>query len=316
MDSAQLNVGICQISPVWLNKEKSIEKIMDYLHMAAANSCDLVVFGECLLPGYPFWLELTGGAVFNSEIQKDIYAHYFSQSVEIERGDLRILCKYAKDHNLAIYLGVLERAADRGNHSLYCSLVYINEHGIICSSHRKLMPTYEERLVWAIGDGHGLQVHSLKEFQVGGLNCWENWMPLTRAALYALGENVHIAVWPGNERNTRSITPHIAMESRSFAISVSGFLSKEDITGDIPHLDKILENAPEFLADGGSCVAGPDGSWIQEPVTNREYFSSVTLDMHKVWKERQNFDPSGHYARPDVLKLQVNQQRQKIVEFK
>jgi nitrilase len=315
MNSDLLTIGLCQIAPTWLNKKNTLGKVLEYLQKSADNECDLAVFGECIVPGYPFWLELTGGAAFNSEVQKEIFAHYFQEAVEIGNGDLDQVCQFAAEHQLAIYLGCLERASDRGNHSLYCTLAYIDETGKICSTHRKLMPTYDERLVWSIGDGHGLQVHPLKGFHVGGLNCWENWMPLTRAAMYAQGENVHIAVWPGSYRNTHDITRHIAKESRSFVVSVSGIMRKTDIPDDIPHADKILENAPDFLTDGGSCISGPDGTWIVEPIVEKEAFAHATINLQEVRKERQNFDPSGHYSRPDVMQLQVNRSRQKIVKF-
>ena len=166
------------------------------------------------------------------------------------------------------------------------------------------------------GDGNGLKVHELKSFHVGGLNCWENWMPLTRSAMYAQGENVHVAVWPGNLRNTTDLTRHIAKESRSFVVSVSGLMRKEDISNTLPHADTILKNAPEVLADGGSCLSAPDGSWVIEPIVGKEAMLHATIDLAEVRKERQNFDPSGHYSRPDVMQLQVNRTRQKIVAFK
>ncbi|WP_420581260.1 nitrilase-related carbon-nitrogen hydrolase [Reichenbachiella sp.] len=221
-----LKVGIAQIAPVWLDKKGTLDKIYASVEAAAKESCELVVFGEALLPGYPFWIELTDGAKFNSKAQKELHAHYIRHAVEIEKGDLEVLCEMAKSNELSIYLGTIERAANRGGHSLYCSLVYINQEGSIQSVHRKLQPTYEERLSWAPGDGHGLQVHSLKEFTVGGLNCWENWMPLSRTALYGQGENLHVAVWPGNEKNTFDITKFIAKEGRSFVISASGLMKK------------------------------------------------------------------------------------------
>ena len=310
-----LKVALAQIAPVWLNKEKTLEKILFSIEDAGRQQCELIIFGEGLLPGYPFWISLTDGAAWNSSIQKELHAHYIRNSIQIEKGDLDRVCKLAKENNIAVYLGIIERASDRGGHSLYCSLVYISQLGEIMSVHRKLQPTYEERLTWASGDGNGLQVHPLKNFTVGGLNCWENWMPLPRTALYGLGENLHIAVWPGNERNTIDITRFIALESRSFVISVSSLMRKEDFPQDTPHLTKIVENAPSILANGGSCIAGPDGNWIVKPIVNKEGLIIETLDFNKVLEERQNFDSVGHYSRPDVTKLSINRERQAIINL-
>ena len=306
--SESLTVGIAQIAPVWLDREKTLDKIVDWVEKAADKACRLVVFGEALLPGYPFWLELTDGARFNSPVQKEIHAHYLQNAVQIEDGHLDRLCAAASRYGTAVILGCIERAADRGGHSLYAALVTIDKDGEICSVHRKLMPTYEERLTWSPGDGHGLQVHKLGPFTVGGLNCWENWMPLARAAMYGLGEDLHVAIWPGGIHNTRDITRFIAMESRSFVISASGLMRRADFPSQTPHLDKILENCPDLPANGGSCIAGPDGEWVVEPAIGEEKLIVATLDHHSVLMERHNFDPAGHYARPDVTRLTVNRQ--------
>lgn len=312
----ELKVALAQISPVWLNKEATILKIKTYIKEAALNKAELVVFGEALLPGYPFWLALTEGAKWDLKVNKEIHAHYVRNAVQIEAGELDSICMLAKENHIAIYLGIMERAKDRGGHSIYCSLVYINAEGEIKSVHRKLQPTYDERLTWAPGDGNGLKVHSLKQFTVGGLNCWENWMPLPRTALYGLGENLHIAVWPGSDHNTKDITRFIARESRSYVISVSSLMKKEDFPNDTPHLDKIIKEAPDVMANGGSCIAGPDGEWLVAPVLYTEGLIYHTLDFNRVYEERQNFDVVGHYSRPDVTKLTVNRERQSTVEFK
>lgn len=310
-----LKVALAQISPVWLNRDATIKKIEATIIAAAKEKANLVVFGEALLPGYPFWLALTKGAQWDLKINKELHAHYAQNSIQIEAGELDTICKLAKEKNISIYLGIIERAKNRGGHSLYCSLVYIDQEGEIKSVHRKLRPTYDERLTWAPGDGNGLKVHPLKQFNVGGLNCWENWMPLPRTALYAQGENLHIAVWPGNDVNTKDITRFIARESRSFVISVSSLMKKEDFPKTTPHLDKILEEAPDVLANGGSCIAGPNGEWIVAPIINSEGLIYEILDINRVYEERQNFDPVGHYSRPDVTKLIVNRERQSTVEF-
>ena len=312
----QLTVALVQMAPVWLRREASIGKMLRYIHRAGEQGCDLVVFGEALIPGYPFWVELTDGARFNSKIQKEMHAYYMEQAIQTEVGHLDELCAAARQYGTALMTGSIERAPDRGGHCLFCSLIYITAEGEIANVHRKLMPTYEERLTWAQGDGYGLRTFPLGAFTVGGLNCWENWMPLPRAALYALGEDLHIALWPGNLRNTDILTPFLAREGRSYVISVSGLIRRDDFPENTPHLDLILQHAPEVLADGGSCIARPDGSWLLEPFTGEEGLRIATLDHAVVREERQNFDPSGHYARPDVTRLTVNRERQQIVHFR
>jgi nitrilase len=288
---------------------------MSYLVKAGENKCDLVAFGEGLLPGYPHWLSLTKGSEFDSAMQKEIHAHYVQNAIQIEKGELDEICQLAKKYHMAVYLGIIERAKDRGGHSLYCTLLYIAGGGEIKSAHRKLQPTYEERLTWSAGDGNGLRVHELGDFTVGGLNCWENWMPLSRTVLYAMGENLHIAVWPGSKRSTEDITRFIAMEARSYVVSVSGYLRRKDIPDIIPHFDEIIKNAPSTLADGGSCIAGPDGEWVIPPVVDKEDLIIGVIDFNKVLEERQNFDPAGHYSRPDVTRLSVNRTRQTIIDI-
>jgi len=315
MKDPLLTVALAQISPVWLNKTGTLQKIEETIHEAASKKAELIVFGESLLPGYPFWVELTNGAKFNSTVQKEIHAHYAKNAVSIENGDLDTICKLAATYKMAMYIGVIERPIDRGGHSLYASLVYIDPLGEIKSVHRKLQPTYEERLTWSPGDGNGLKVHPLKAFTAGGLNCWENWMPLPRAALYGQGENLHISVWPGSDYNTKDITRFIARESRSYVISVSSLMRKSDFPETTPHLNEILKNAPDVLGNGGSCVAGPDGEWVLEPVLHTEGLLIETLDFNRVLQERQNFDPVGHYSRPDVTQLHVNRERQSTVRF-
>jgi nitrilase len=301
------------MAPVWLNREDTLAKIRKYVKQASEEGCRLVVFNEALLPGYPFWLELTDGAHFDSPIQKEIHAHYMNNAVQIEAGHLETICEAGAEGDIAIYVGCIERPPDRGGHSIYCSLVYIAPDGEIQSVHRKLMPTYEERLTWAQGDGHGLRVHALGAFTLGGLNCWENWMPLARASLYALGEDLHVAVWPGNLRNTIDTTPFIAKESRSYVIASSGIMRKTDIPQDTPYAELILENCPDVLANGGSCIAAPNGEWVIEPVVEDERLLVATLDHKRVREERQNFDPAGHYSRPDVTRLTVDRRRQSTI---
>ena len=309
-----LNLALPQLAPSWLSRDYGLKKVVATIKEASGKA-DLIVFSEGFVPGYPFWLDGTGGAKFNDAKQKELFAHYSDQAVIIEAGHLNAICAALKVANMACYLGIIERAADRSGHSLYCSFVYIDQSGTIQSVHRKLQPTYEERLVWAPGDGAGLVTHKLGEFTLGGLNCWENWMPLSRAALYAQGEDVHVACWPGSERNTADLTPVLAKEGRSYCISVSAIMRPEDVRDDTPYASEIKAALGDMPADGGSCVAAPDGSWVLPPVTGEENLRYCELDSAFVRRERQNFDPSGHYSRPDVTRLIVNRMRQTLVDF-
>lgn len=314
-ESKELTVALAQIAPVWLDKVKTIEKVCAAISGAADKGAQLVAFGESLLPGYPFWLEKTGGAVFNSNKQKQTQALYLQQAINIEDGDLTPITNLAKQRGIAVVLGIAERPTDRGGHSIYCSAVYINEEGEIGSIHRKLMPTYEERLTWSPGDGHGLRTHKLGSFTLGALNCWENWMPLARAAMYAQGEDLRVAIWPGGIHNTQDITRFIALEGRSYVMSVSGLMRPEDFPDTTPNLEEILAGTNRYFANGGSCLAAPDGTWLIEPQVGDEAVYVATIDHEVVYKERHNFDPVGHYSRPDVTQLTVNRQRQTTLKL-
>jgi nitrilase len=153
------------------------------------------------------------------------------------------------------------------------------------------------------------------DFCVGGLNCWENWMPLARASMYAQGENVHVMVWPGSVHNTELITRFVARESRSYVLSASSPMSKADVPEDVPHYDLLMNSGDDVFTNGGSCIAGPDGEWLVEPVVAEEKLIIAEIDHEMIRKERHNFDPSGHYSRPDVFSLEVNRSRQSILKL-
>jgi nitrilase len=177
------------------------------------------------------------------------------------------------------------------------------------------MPTYDERMVWGTGDGHGLQVHSYQDLRVGGLNCWENWMPLARHALYAQGVDLHVAVWPGSTGLTKDITRFIAKEGRCYVLSASAILRPDDIFRNFSLLERAKIDPDDYYFDGGSCVAAPTGEWVVEPVAREEILVVGDVDVSRVRGERQNFDPAGHYLRTDVLQLKVDRTRLEPASF-
>lgn len=313
MSDGTLRVALAQIAPVFLDRAATLAKVVARVEEAAAARADVVVFGEAIVPGYPVWVGRTDGARFDAADQKQLFARYAEAAVQPERGDLDAVCAAARAGGVVVVLGTIERAVDRGGHSLYCSCVVIRADGTIGAVHRKLMPTYEERLVWAPGDGAGLVVHPVGAFTLGALNCWENWLPLPRAALHAQGEDLHIAIWPGGIHNTRELTRFLALEGRSYVVSVSGVLRGADIPADVPERERIVPDDAEILLNGGSAVAGPDGAWVLEPLDAAEQLVVVELDHRCVSEARQNLDVSGHYSRPDVFRLEVDRRRQRLL---
>jgi len=316
-----MRIAAAQIAPVLLDRDATTDRAVRAIDDAAAADCRLVAFGECFLPGYPVWTERTGGAHFDSPLQKEYHARYLAAAIDLEAGDLAPIQAAAARHGIAVVIGIAERPRHRGGHTLFASAVSVAPDGSIASAHRKLMPTYEERLSWAPGDAHGLVTHRfdpLAPFTLGSLNCWENWMPLPRAALHAQGEDLHVAIWPGRDANTRDITRFIAREGRSYVLSASARLAPSDIPDDFPRRDRVIAALDDqgLFHNGGSCIAGPDGAWVTEPDTTTDGLVIAEIDHRRVLEERQNFDPSGHYARPELLRLEVDRRRIESATFR
>ncbi|MDF5757491.1 carbon-nitrogen hydrolase family protein [Spongiactinospora sp. TRM90649] len=305
-----MRIAAAQVRSAWLDPAAGTEKVLDYLRRAAGQNIDLVAFPETFLSGYPYWLSVTGGAAFDDPRQKTAYSYYLDAAVELDGPQLRTITEAVRDLKVFTYLGVSERAGG----TVYCTLVAISpEHGI-AGAHRKLMPTYEERLVWGAGDGHGLRTHDVGGVRVSGLNCWENWMPLARQSLYAQGTQVHVSVWPGSTKLTTDITRFIAREGRVYSLAAGAIISYDDVPTGFPFKEELAAHTSGY--DGGSAIAGPDGRWIAEPVSGEERLVVADIDLATLRGERQNFDPAGHYNRPDVFHLDVDRRRQAGAAFR
>jgi len=304
-------VAAAQTAPAYLDREASVERVLSWCVRAADEGVQLLAFPEALVPGYPTWLSRTHGAAFEDPLQKEIHARYLDQAVELPGPELSALQRAAADHGMQLVVGVVERV--RG--TLYCTALVVAADGEWCA-HRKLMPTYEERLCWGAGDGHGLRVHDVAGFKVGALNCWENWMPAARLALYSQGLEVLVSLWPGSPENTTDISQFVAREGRVFVIAASGVLAAEDLPGDMPARAVLVESAEGgFLHRGGSRIVGPDGQTIAAADEPEEKLLVAELDRELLLRERQNFDPAGHYHRSDVFEFKVDRRRQRPAEF-
>ncbi len=306
-----MRIAAAQTAPIWGDPTATADVVVDWIRRAADEDVDLVAFGETFLSGYPFWISLTDGARFNAPDQKQAYAHYVAGAVELGGPEMSSIVEAVEEAGVFTYLGITERSSSGG--TVFATYVAIDPaHGIV-SAHRKLMPTYEERLAWGIGDGHGLRTHTVGDFTVSGLNCWDNWVPSVRHAMYAQGSTLHVAGWPGSVRLTQDITRFIALEGRCYVLSAGALLRASDIPEGFPLHDEVIDDGGDFY-DGGSAIAAPDGSWVVEPTTG-EALVVADIDAAMVRGERQNFDPAGHYFRGDVISVEVDRTRLDPVTF-
>lgn len=311
-----MKVAAAQLAPVYLDREATLDRVLDAMGEAAADGVSLIAFSETFVPGYPSWADFTDASTFDDPEQKAAFSRYLDQAVDISRGDLDTVVTDAAQLGIFVYLGVAERSVSGG--SVYASLVAIDPTTGIVGVHRKLKPTYGERLVWADGDGAGLIAHEVATsggpVRVSGLNCWENWMPLARAAMWAQGPQVHVATWPGSTATSIDATRFAAMEGRVFVVSAGAVLRQADVAADFPLLDEMLQHGNRW-ASGGSMIVAPDGRTIAHAPDHEEAILTAEIDLAEVREARHNFDPAGHYSRPDVLQLTVDRQRRSPATF-
>ncbi|MHA2030552.1 MAG: carbon-nitrogen hydrolase family protein [Candidatus Kariarchaeaceae archaeon] len=293
-----------QIAPVFLDSKKTFEKLSGYIRDAHENEAKLVSWGETLIPGYPFWLGASGAAKWNDSDQKKTFSTYWREAIDLTNSVIiSDMKKLAKELKIMMIGGIAEKSSG----STYATLITINEEGKLINRHRKMKPTYAERLVWADGDGLGLNTVPFQGYKIGGLNCWENWIPYARAALHKQNELLHVAVWPGNDVVTRDITKFIAMEGRYWVLSVSGLIRTEDLLHlsekefPVRKLLNLEAKKGKFWQNGGSVIADPKGNYLDKPLKEKEGIIYADIDFLTAIEERQNFDYSGHYSRFDIF---------------
>ena len=294
-----------QHAPVFLDRDATIEKGVRLIAEAARGGADIVAFPETWVPCYPLWV--FGGTQWEDPRGKDSYARLLANSVLVGSESTDRLCRAAREHRVHVVIGINElEPGSRG--TIYNSLLTISPRGEILGVHRKIMPTHAERVVWGAGDGSTLHVYDTELGRLGGLICWEHWMPLTRFAMHAKGEQIHVAAWPEMPEIHHLASRQYAFEGRCFVICAGSYLTVDMVPEELREaaLGGQIGDDASVLLPGGSGIIGPDASWIAGPAGNEETIVYGDMDLDQIPREFGSLDAAGHYNRPDIFQLTVD----------
>jgi len=305
--SDPISVAIIQHAPVFMDLAASVTKAVTLTEQAARNGARVVTFGETWLPGYPAWLDYCGDmALWDHAPTKAVFSRLRQNSILAPGNETKLFAQLAGDHKLTLVIGVNERVeTGPGNGTLYNSLLTFTPEGAFANHHRKLVPTYTERLVWGQGDGRGLTSVPTSAGRIGGLICWEHWMPLARQALHNSGEDIHVAVWPTVHEMHQIASRHYAFEARCFVLTAGLVMRAKELPQELRATPDLASNPNAFVLRGGSAIIGPDGKYIVEPVFEEETIITAELDLNALDREKMTLDVSGHYSRPDIFRFQL-----------
>jgi nitrilase len=304
-------IAAVQSAPVFMDREATVGKTCRLIAEAARGGARLVVFPEAFIPTYPDWVwRIPPG---EHRMLADLYGELLDQSVKIPDPTTEQICRAAKEAGVYVVVGLNERNAEASNATLYNTLLYIDAEGNLLGKHRKLVPTAPERMVWAQGDGSTLEVYDTPFGKLGGLICWENYMPLARYAMYAWGVQLYLApTWDRGEPWLSTLR-HIAKEGRVYVVGCSIALRKEDIPDRFEFKAKHYAEAGEWINKGGSAIVGPDGGFIAGPLNEEQGILYAELDPRQLRGPKWNLDVAGHYARPDVFRLTVSKDGHPVI---
>lgn len=301
---ASFRVAAVQAAPVFLDLEATLDKACDLIGQAANAGARLVAFPEAFLSGYPVWVWFIPPG--KTHPLRDLYTRLHQSAVSIPGPAMDRICDAAAKANVAVVMGVNERNSEASDSTLYNTLVYIGPDGRLLGRHRKFVPTAGERLVWGQGDGSDLEVYSLPFARVGGLLCWENYMPLARYTLSAWGEQVHIApTWDRGEPWISSMR-HIAKEGRCFVLGVCQALHIDDVPDELEFKAEYLGGIEGWVNPGLSVIVDPDGKIVAGPLEAEEGILYWDIEPHQLVGPKWQLDSAGHYARPDVFELKFH----------
>lgn len=308
-----MKIAIIQDGPEYLDLGKTIEKTCEYIIKAAQEQADLVVFGESWISGYPIWLDICSDInLWDHPPVKAVWAQMYENALSIDSAAMRRLKRVIKDSKLWVVMGANESVfKGKGNNTLFNAIFTFDSEGTLVNHHRKLMPTYTEKLVHGFGDGYGLKSVPTPFGHLGSLICWEHWMPMTRQAMHDQAEDLHIALWPYAKEMHQVASRHYAFEGRCTVVAVGQVMHRDELPEELTISDKISVTDDGLIMKGGAAIYGPDGSIILAPQYGQIDMIIRELDLSKNMAERMNLSVSGHYQRPDVFSYEVNKDRVK-----
>jgi nitrilase len=303
----KVRAAVVQAAPAAFDRARTLEKLADLVSQAARQGAELAVFPEAFVSAYPKGLDF--GAVVGRRTRegREQFRRYFDSAVEVPGPEVDRMARMAREHRVHLVVGAIER--DGG--TLYCTVLFFAEDGRFLGKHRKLMPTAAERLVWGFGDGSTLSVFDTRLGRLGAVICWENYMPMLRMAMYSKGVQLYCAPTADDRETWLPTVRHVALEGRCFVLSACQVLRRRDLPADIPNA---LGDSPEtLLMRGGSCIVDPLGKVLAGPAFDEETTLFAELDMDEIARGKYDFDVAGHYARPDVFRLSVDERPAKPV---
>jgi len=309
-----MKLAVVQYPPIYMDKIKSLERAVELIEDAAKQECGLIVFPEAWLPGYPtFVWRLSPGA--DMKKTDELYALMQVNSIDLSKDDLAPVKEAAKEHAMVVVMGHQELDGARSGSTLFNSVAIIDADGRLLNNHRKLMPTNPERMVWGFGDGSTLKVVDTAVGRVGALLCWENYMPLARFALYAQNIDIYCApTWDSGDAWLATMQ-HIAREGGCWVVGCATSIEASDVPETLIYREELFPNADEWINPGDAVVYQPFGGAIAGPMRKEKGLLTAEIDVAAARASRRKFDVSGHYARPDVFKLTVNQKPQSPIGF-
>lgn len=296
----QYKAAVVQAAPILFDKQKTIDKIGQLVREAASKKAELILFPEVIIPGYPRGLSFGTVVGSRSEEGRDLFLTYWENAIEIPGPEIELLGKLAKTAKAFLVVGVTEK--DTVSDTLYCTLVYFSNKGEYLGKHRKIKPTAAERIIWGEGDGKDLTVYATTHGKMGGLICWENYMPLARMALYQQGLEIYLAPTADCRQSWQATMEHIAVESRCYVLGCNQFVTKSQYPLE---LQKEIENQSSPLCSGGSVIISPLGKVLAGPLFNEEGILYADIDHREIIKSKMDFDVIGHYNRSDIFEFRV-----------